>query len=125
MGGAHGEGTVTAPIDLGALASGKLQHQEGRFGHRTHPPDEILEDAAAARIALGPNFLEHLLGGVAVALQHPHDLAFERVEFASPFGTPALLISWASHPLGHRLGVQMQFGGDLGHGQVFLVGQCA
>ena len=64
-GGAHGDGTVTAPIDLGAFAGGKLQHQEGGLAHRAHQADKLLEDAVAAGVALGSEFLEHLLGGVS------------------------------------------------------------
>ena len=105
--GAHRDGAVTAPIDLGAFAGGKLQHQEGRLAHRAHHVHKRLEDAGAAGVALGFDLLEDLLGGVAVALQHGHDRAFERVELAGPLPTLALLIGGTSHPERNRSGVQL------------------
>src|SRR5215471_16858943 len=60
-GGAHGNGAIATPIDLGAVASRKIQHQESGFADRSDQTHELLEDAVAAGVALGPNLLEHLL----------------------------------------------------------------
>src|SRR5438445_13862907 len=73
-GRAHGDGTVIAPIDLGAFAGGKLQHQEGGLAHRAHQADKLLEDAVATTVPLSFELLEQLLGGVAMALQQRYDL---------------------------------------------------
>ena len=124
-GGTDGNGTVTAPINLGAFAGGKLQHQEGGLAHRAHQADKLLEDAVAAGVALGFEFLQHLLGGVTMALQQSHDLPFEGVELAGPFGSLTRPVAELANPPGHRLGVQLQFGGDLGDAQVLLISQLA
>ena len=122
-GGADGNGTVAAPIDLGTFAGRKGQHQESGLAHRADQANKRLEDAVAPSIALGPKLLEHLLGGVRVTFQQPNDLAFEGVQFAGPLGAATTLVTGARHPLGHRLGVQSQFRSDLGNGQVLLVRQ--
>jgi hypothetical protein len=105
--GAHRDGTVTTPIDLGAFAGGKLQHEEGRFVHRADQANKRLEDAVGAPIPLGLNLLEHLLGSVRVALQHGHDWTFEWVELAGPFNTLTLLISGTGHPERDSSGIHL------------------
>src|SRR5216684_3058582 len=50
-----------APVHLGALSSGKLQHQKGGFAHRAHQLNKLLKNAVAAHIALSLELLKDLL----------------------------------------------------------------
>ena len=105
--GAHGDGAVTAPINLGAFAGRKLQPQKSGLVPRAHPMDKRFEDAVAARIALGPDFLENLLRGVTVALQHRHDRPFEWVKLAGPLNPLALPVGGTGHPERDGSGIQL------------------
>ena len=88
-----GDRTEAAPVHLGAFARGKLQHQEGGLAHRAHQPDELLEDAVAAGVALRLELLQELLGGVGVAFQQGDDLALEESSLLDRF---ALWRGWKS-----------------------------
>ena len=74
FGGADGDGAEAAPIDLGAFAGSKLQHEEGGFAHRADQTDELLEDAVTAGIALRFDLLEDLLGAVGMTFQEANNL---------------------------------------------------
>src|SRR5882724_1350299 len=106
MGRTHGEGTVTAPIGLGAFAGSKLQHQEGGFAHWPHHPDKGLENAVTAGITLGLELLEYLLSRVRVAFQQRHDLTFEGIELADSPGTLTLTVAGSLDPFGDGFGIQ-------------------
>ena len=76
--------TEAAPVDLRAFSRGKLEHQEGGFAHGPDLAHELFEDAVAAGVALLPELLEDLLGGVGMALEEGLDLSFEGIELARP-----------------------------------------
>lgn len=98
--------TEGAPVDLGAFARSVLEHEEGGFA--PHLANELLEDGVPTGIALGPELLEELLGGVAMTFEEGRDLSLKAVERA---GTPGGLwwsIVRLGDPLLDGLGIQIQ-----------------
>ena len=71
-----------APVDLGGLARGKLESEEGLPGPRTDAGDVLLKDGAPPLVALFPKPVMELAGGVIEARKQVGDGALERVQLA-------------------------------------------
>jgi hypothetical protein len=121
---AHGHRAVVAPVDLGALAGGEGQGQEGRGPAWTHRAHVILHDGVAPLEAVLAQALEDLLGAVGVGLQPLADVGFAGIELACARCGLAWAKARLGNPLGHRAPIQAQGLSDLLDLQGALLGSC-
>ena len=80
--GAHGDGAPFAPVDLGTLARGEVELEEGLLVARADAVHVVLDDADAAVVARLAQALEDLLRAVRMGIEPAHDLALEGIELA-------------------------------------------
>ena len=73
---------VVTPVDLGALAWGEVQGEEGGGTHRTHALEVVLDDGGAADVAGLAQAVEDLCGAVGVVLEQSADIGLVGVELA-------------------------------------------
>ena len=120
-GGPDGHGTGVAPIDLCAFAGSEAESEEGWRAHRAHLAHIVLEDAHAAAVSvLGAQTLEDLSGAVRMVFEQALDDGLAGVELALARGAEPGPIALGQSPLGDRLGIELQFAGDLREAQAAL-----
>ena len=109
---------VVTPVDLGALAWGEVQGEEGGGTHRTHALEVVLDDGGAADVAGLAQAVEDLRGAVGMVLEQAADIGLVRVELAGArTGEPGAEPGFVE-PAAHRASVERHRVGDLGDGEL-------
>ena len=114
---ADGEGAILTPVDLGGLAGGKGQGEEGFAATWPDGVDIVLDDADATLVAGIPQALEDLLGGERMGIEPADDLAFEGIQLAGTTCPDTRRIR-SIDPVAHGLDVESQTLGQLHGGEV-------
>ena len=121
-GGADLDDSGAAPVDLGGLAGGEGEAEEGGVAHGPHGAHVVFHDAEAAGVALvGAQALMDLGGAVGVAFEPAGDGGFEGIELAGALGGAAARVGGECGVFGGGFGIDAQFAADLAEAQAALL----
>jgi hypothetical protein len=109
----HRDEAERAPVHLGTLAGGTGEREKGGLPPGSHRSHIGLHERIAAIKAVGAEVLEHLGGGIGIALPHAPNLCCERIECAGARGGFSWSAMLLGQPRGHGAGIERQCVGAL------------
>jgi hypothetical protein len=114
---AERDGATSGEVDLGGLAGGEGEGEEGGVFRGSNSAQVIAEDGAFSRIPLGLKSLEDLGNGKIVVLERQADHGFIGIEFTGAVGALGPRIPFLVEVLADGVPMEAEFRGDLPDGE--------
>jgi hypothetical protein len=115
------DGSIGAPVDLGALAGSEVQLEIDRPLGRPDAADVIPQNRHTTAISLLAQTLEDLLSAIRVGVQQPRDARLERIKDAAARPAAPQLEARTRQPRRHCLRVEAQRPGGLRNRQALAI----